>query len=68
VRRVQGDEEALRPDLRRIQKAKRGREAHPLLESCRSVYSYEVRFLLLLPFSSLRSPHAALLDPSETVL
>ncbi|GAA5835105.1 hypothetical protein JCM11251_000165 [Rhodosporidiobolus azoricus] len=40
VRRAHGDEAALRPALRRTV-PKRGREAHPLLESCRSVYSYE---------------------------
>ncbi|GAA5872368.1 hypothetical protein JCM8547_000910 [Rhodosporidiobolus lusitaniae] len=40
VRRAQGEEDALRPALRKTG-PKRGREAHPLLESCRSVYSYE---------------------------
>ncbi|GAA6003401.1 hypothetical protein JCM10207_000316 [Rhodosporidiobolus poonsookiae] len=40
VRRAVGDEDALRPALRRAP-PKRGREAHPPLESCRSVYSYE---------------------------
>lgn len=37
--------------IRRI--PKRGREAHPLLESCRSVYSYEVRLNDVSPFSIL---------------